>query len=332
MNYKLSYDFDAELNCGIIRFDDKQVLMDFTDLFSIINFEKNFIYYLPNEKPYPYYLRHNQKITYLEHMFKYDYSNVKYKFKNENMYDLRRDNIIIHHIYHDNIISKYNIIDYNLGHYSEYGKDAYVIKNPMWKVKENEKEFWLMFCEKDTICMICDNSLQKILEYENNFYNGQKLTWFKSNNGYIQTHISSTQLLYIHQIIKECYGNGKGTKNVSIDHIDRNPLNNTFENLRVATREEQEQNSKGIMDGTKRARKTSAIELPDGITQEMMPKYVYYAKEYRNPEKTKVREFFRIEKHPKLDKKCWATSKAYGVSIQDKLKEAINKIKELDAM
>ena len=54
MNYKLSYNFEPHLNCGIIRFNDKYVVMDFSDLFSIINFEKNFIYYDPKEKTYPY--------------------------------------------------------------------------------------------------------------------------------------------------------------------------------------------------------------------------------------------------------------------------------------
>ncbi len=326
MNYELSYDFDSQLNCGIILFDDKKVLIDFKDLFSIINFDKKFMYYFSSQKPYPYYLRHNQKISYLEHMFKYDSSNIEYIFKNNNKYDLRRDNIIIQHIYHNNIISKYNVLDYALGHYIEMGKDAYVIKNPIWKIKEDNKEIWLMYCEKDTICKLCPISYSKIINYEQN--NNCKLTWFKCGNGYIM----NSGNLYIHQIITGCYGNGQGTKNISVDHIDRNPLNNTFDNLRIATREEQEQNSKGIMEGTKRARNKNATELPEGITQEMMPKYVYYAKEYRNPEKTKMREFFRIEKHPKLDKKCWATTKANRVSIHDKLQEAINKIKELDTM
>ena len=52
MNYTLSYDFEPKLNCGIIRFDNKHVLMDFIDLFSIINFDKNFIHYYPEEKKY----------------------------------------------------------------------------------------------------------------------------------------------------------------------------------------------------------------------------------------------------------------------------------------
>ena len=121
-----------------------------------------------------------------------------------------------------------------------------------------------------------------------------------------------------------CYGNGKGTKNISVDHIDQNPLNNTYENLRISTREEQEQNSKGIKPGTKRARKTNAKPLPEGITQEMMHKYVVYYHEWLNPEKTRSREFFKIEKHPKLNKIIIGT-KSNKISIQEKLNE-INKI------
>ena len=32
MNYKLSYDFDPQLNCGIIKFNDKIVLIDYNYL------------------------------------------------------------------------------------------------------------------------------------------------------------------------------------------------------------------------------------------------------------------------------------------------------------
>jgi hypothetical protein len=325
MNYKLSYDFDAQLNCGIIRVNDNNVLMDFVDLFSIINFYKNFIHYEPTVKKYPYYFRNNQKISYLEYLFNYDDSNIKYVFKNNNKFDLRRENIFIYHNFHQTITNKYDIIEFKLGHYINTGTDAYVMKNPMWKIMENDKEYWLMYCEKDTIIKLCQKSLDKIVEYENLKNEGKNLTFFKLQNGYIM----ASNNLYIHQIITGCYGNGQGTLNVSVDHIDQDPLNNSWENLRIATRKEQEQNSKGIKPETKRERKHSAKQLPEGITQNMLKKYVVYYKDYADKEKKRLREYFKIECHPKLSK-IWIGTKANNISIQDKLIQANKFVDDLD--
>ena len=180
-----------------------------------------------------------------------------------------------------------------------------------------------MYCEKNTICKLCPTSYQKILDFENKHNNGNKLTFYKHSNGYICTQAEN--YIYIHQIIMDCYGNGKGTKNISVDHIDQNPLNNSLENLRIATRKEQEQNSKGIKEGTKRERKYNAKDLPQGITHEMMKKYVVYYHEWLDKEHTKEREFFKVE-HPKLGKH-WNTSKSNKVTILEKLQQA-NKIVE----
>jgi hypothetical protein len=324
MNYTLSYNYEPQLNCGIIHFNDKYVLMDFEDLFSIINFDKKFIHYT-SDKLYPFYLRHNQRITYLEYIFKYDSENIEYIFKNNNSFDLRRGNITIYHNYHKQVVDKNQILEYTLGHYIEIGKDAYVIKNPMWKIKENYNEYWLMYCETNTIIKLCSTSYQKILDYESENNDGKKLTFFRHLNGYI----CSSSGLYIHQIITGCYGNGKGTKNISVDHIDQDPLNNTMSNLRVATRKEQEQNSKGIKDGTKRERKHNAKNLPEGVTQDMMRKYVVYYQEWLDKEHTKEREFFKIEKHPKLDKN-WTTTKSGKISIQEKLADANKVVDDLE--
>lgn len=50
MNYNFSYNFDVELNCGIIYFNEKQVLMDFTDtdLFRKLKYKDIFYYLLLN--------------------------------------------------------------------------------------------------------------------------------------------------------------------------------------------------------------------------------------------------------------------------------------------
>jgi hypothetical protein len=75
--------------------------------------------------------------------------------------------------------------------------------------------------------------------------------------------------------------------------------------------------------------------LPVGINHSDMPKYVYYCTERRNKGKYNehVREFFRIEKHPhlqKIGKKCITSSKSCAINIHDKLTEITNKLKHLD--
>ena len=91
----------------------------------------------------------------------------------------------------------------------------------------------------------------------------------------------------------------------------------------IASRNDQEQNSKGIAEGTKRERKHNAKKLPEGLTQNMMRKYVVYYHEWLNPEKTKSREYFKIETHPKLEK-IWIGTKSNKVTLLEKL-NAVNK-------
>jgi hypothetical protein len=317
------YGINEELNCGTICYGDKLYYLDHKDKDKIINFNKNFIFNDYDKEEYPSYTYNYKRFTYLDFIFNYNSESIYYVFKNSNQYDLRHSNVEIYHSYHKVISENYNIIEYIKGHYINSGQDANIMKNPIWRIVENEKEYLLMYCEKDTICKLCSQSYQKILDYEKTI--NKKLTWYKHQNGYILCSIN----IFIHQIIKNCYGNGKGTKNISVDHIDQNPLNNTMENLRIATRTEQEQNTKGIKEGTKRERKHSAKELPYGITQEMMKKYVVYYHEWLDKEHTKKREYFKVEKHPKLDKP-WITTKSEKVSIQEKLTQANKVVENLD--
>ena len=218
---------------------------------------------------------------------------------------------------------KYNVINIINGHVKKTGQDAGKEKNRIWEIEEFENTYSLMYCEPDAFIKLCKESYKKILNFEKSHNNSNKITWFKMTNGYIACTFENDKQLYMHQIIMDCYGNGKGTKNISVDHIDQDPTNNMLSNLRIATREEQEQNSKGIIEGTKRARKHNAKPLPEGLTQEMMPKYVVYYNECYNKAAQLYREFFKIEKHPQLDK-TWVSSKSNKVDLMTKLESVKN--------
>jgi len=224
------------------------------------------------------------------------------------------------HHYHATMMQKYSVIEYKQGHVKDVGKDAGKEKNPIWIVNENDTEIWFMYCDTNTICKLCEDSHKLILDYEQTHCDGEKITWF-GQNGYIYGSVPHKPMMYMHQLLMNCYGNGKGTSNVSVDHIDRDPANNMMSNLRIATRKEQEQNSKGIAPGTKRERQSIARDLPEGITQEMMPKYITYNVNVYNKEQNKSREFFRVEGHP-AQLKVWESSKSNKVAIQDKLEQA----------
>jgi len=229
---------------------------------------------------------------------------------------------------HEYITQKYGaapaVVSFKPGHTKSLGRTANQMKNPIWEITNphtGEPAMVIMYCEPNEYCELCPTSYQKILEYEANHNNGEKLTWYKTSNGYIACHNN----VFIHQVIMNTWGHGKGTGVISVDHLDRNPLNNRYDNLRVATMQEQQKNSKGTADdGTKRDRKQSARELPDGITQDMMKKYVVYYFEWLDKEHTRSREFFKVETHPKLEKP-WMTSKSEKVSLLQKL-EAANKV------
>lgn len=321
----VEYWYNNEENCVHISYnEDSECIVDIQDHINILNSGKKFV--LRGDRGYPYYTSNNKQVTLLEFIYKFDYYKSEYVFINGNIDDFRRNNVKIYHEYHNKIHEKYQIVDYIQGHYNNYGIDAFVMKNPIWVINDNGNEILLMFCEKDTIIKLCIQSYQKLLDYEKQ--NNEKITWFLCANGYIAGKTRNKQL-YIHQVITGCFGNGRGTSDVSVDHIDRDPLNNMMENLRIATREEQEQNSKGIAPKTKRTRQVNARPLPEGITQEMLKKYVVYYYNIIDKEKNKAREYFRVEGHPKLQK-SWESSKSNKISIMDKLHQANQKVEELD--
>lgn len=224
--------------------------------------------------------------------------------------------------YFKELVKKFNVIEYIYnGTIVKEGRYSGQYKNPICKIlNEKNEEEYLMLCNRNIICILCPHSYEKIKEFEKKNNYKIPIIWSYQKSGYILGNNN----LYIHQVITDYFGNGKGTKELSIDHIDQNPLNNKYHNLRITDRKTQQQNSKGIKVNTKRERKYNAKPLPDGLSQEMMKKYVVYYSECYNKEKNLYREFFKIEKHPKLDKP-YIGSKSNAICLKDKL-DIVNKI------
>jgi hypothetical protein len=78
------------------------------------------------------------------------------------------------------------------------------------------------------------------------------------------------------------------------------------------------------MEVEKKTRYKNARPLPENLKVRELPKYVTY-----NYEKDREREFFRIEKHPKNNKKI-SSSKSKKIDINEKYDEIIQKLNELE--
>lgn len=138
--------------------------------------------------------------------------------------------------------------------------------------------------------------------------------WFSATGGkYIACSVNINKvrkMLYLHNfIMNRIIFPGKGVKN-SIDHANRDGLDNRKENLRLATQTEQNIN--------KTAKKRLAT-LPEGI--EELPTHIWYIK-------ANGAHGDRFGIDLKSEKIKWKTTSSKAVSLQDKLKEAIAKLQE----
>lgn len=240
------------------------------------------------------------------------------------------------HHYHSIISAQYQVVEYIKGHYVKT-KDSIVEKNPIWVVNHNEKELLLLFIEPNILCKLCSESYQKILDFEKKHKNGAKFSWTKKDKHnehvkYIRANFNNTAI-YIHQVIMNWYGHGSGTVELSVDHIDRDPLNNILVNLRIATCKEQHDNAKGIVPNTKKERRSDAKELPNAITQEELPKYITYNINKYGKNNEFTHEFFRIEGHPLLisSQSIWSSTTKKSITIQEKLQQAKDALEYLNS-
>jgi hypothetical protein len=175
----------------------------------------------------------------------------------------------------------------------------------------NNKEYTIMQIKSN------DSYIYSVIDRED-FSKIKDYSWHYISSGYIGHTIQVDETrreLYLHNLIMGRLGfPGKGSTN-SIDHINRNGLDNRKENLRLITQTEQNLNQK---------QKERRVELPPelGVKVEEIPKHIWYIKPNGNHG-----DRFGIDL--KTENIKWKTTSAKNVSLQDKLESAKEKLQEL---
>jgi hypothetical protein len=144
--------------------------------------------------------------------------------------------------------------------------------------------------------------------------------WYKISTNYIASNItfengSRRQLLLHNFVMNRLTFPGRGATE-TIDHINRNPLDNRKENLRVVSQTEQNINQK------KKVR--TIVQLPEGcgIAADDIPRHIWYVKA-----NGAHGDRFAIEL--KTENIVWKTSSSKKLSLQQKLEQAKEKLEEL---
>lgn len=142
--------------------------------------------------------------------------------------------------------------------------------------------------------------------------------WHFASNNYISSAYScgdgKRRELYLHNLIMGVdLFPGKGSKE-SVDHINRNGMDNRKENLRILSQSQQNINQ---------GKKTRSVVLPEGcpIKAEEIPKHIWYVRANGLHGDRFAIEF-------KTEGICWKTTSSKKVDLIQKLQDAKEKLKE----
>lgn len=143
--------------------------------------------------------------------------------------------------------------------------------------------------------------------------------WHFASNNYISSAFQcgdgKRRELYLHNLVMGVdLFPGKGAKQ-SIDHINRNGLDNRKENLRLITQSQQ---------NIHQTKKKRNVILPEtcGVKPDEIPKHIWYVRAQGQHGDRFAIEF-------KTEGICWKTTSSKSVSLQQKLEQAKAKLAEL---
>ena len=177
-------------------------------------------------------------------------------------------------------------------------------------VSYNNKEYvvgTIQFKEEDIQFVIDKDDFDKIKDR----------AWHYTSNNYISssiTHNSNRKQLYLHNLVMNRLEHpGKGVTE-TVDHINRNGLDNRKENLRIISQSDQNFNQ---------SKKKRTVLLPPGcpINADDIPKHIWYVRANGLHGDRFAIEF-------KTEGLVWKSTSSKIITINEKLKQAIDKLQE----